>query len=114
MASFLRPHWTLAVNGRATVVQALPEMMEILPAGASKGTGVQRLLDHLGVPIDQVSLGIFAMDRLLVFCWRYLCFRCSSSVFCLSVFKLDTFNRILTLKVSNLLKLMQGAAWDNL
>lgn len=59
MASFLRPHWTLAVNGRATVVQALPEMMEILPAGASKGTGVQRLLDHLGVPIDQVSLGSF-------------------------------------------------------
>jgi Cof subfamily protein (haloacid dehalogenase superfamily) len=54
VASFLRPHWTLAVNGRATVVQALPEMMEILPAGASKGTGVQRLLDHLGVPIDQV------------------------------------------------------------
>lgn len=60
VASFLRPHWTLAVNGRATVVQALPEMMEILPAGASKGTGVQRLLDHLGVPIDQVLLGGFA------------------------------------------------------
>lgn len=64
MASFLRPHWTLAVNGRATVVQALPEMMEILPAGASKGTGVQRLLDHLGVPIDQVSLGSFAIGQI--------------------------------------------------
>lgn len=64
VASFLRPHWTLAVNGRATVVQALPEMMEILPAGASKGTGVQRLLDHLGVPIDQVLLGSFANGQI--------------------------------------------------
>ena len=56
VANFLRPHWSLAAKGRATVVQALPEMMEILPVGASKGAGVQLLLDHLNVPLDQVNL----------------------------------------------------------
>ncbi|KAG0611083.1 hypothetical protein M758_7G113900 [Ceratodon purpureus] len=54
VASFLRPHWSLALGGRATVVQALPEMMEILPSGVSKGLGVQTLLDHLDVPVDEV------------------------------------------------------------
>lgn len=54
VASFLRPHWSLALKGRATVVQALPEMMEILPSGVSKGLGVQILLDHLDVPVEEV------------------------------------------------------------
>lgn len=54
VANFLRPHWSLALRGRATVVQALPEMMEILPSGVSKGLGVQLLLDHLNVPADEV------------------------------------------------------------
>lgn len=54
VASFLRPHWSLALRGRATVVQALPEMMEILPSGVSKGLGVQILLEHLNVPVDEV------------------------------------------------------------
>ncbi|CAK9221486.1 unnamed protein product [Sphagnum jensenii] len=54
VANFLRPHWSLAIRGQATIVQALPDMMEILPVGASKGAGVQMLLDHMEVPIDQV------------------------------------------------------------
>eukprot|EP00252_Welwitschia_mirabilis_P009584 TRINITY_DN2223_c0_g1_i1.p1 TRINITY_DN2223_c0_g1~~TRINITY_DN2223_c0_g1_i1.p1 ORF type:complete len:607 (+),score=124.05 TRINITY_DN2223_c0_g1_i1:171-1991(+) len=49
-----RPHWSLATEDKAHVVQALPEMLEILPAGASKGVGVQKLLDHLGVNADEV------------------------------------------------------------
>lgn len=54
VASFLRPHWSLALGERATVVQALPEMMEILPSGVSKGVGVQTLLDHMDVSLDEV------------------------------------------------------------
>jgi len=58
VANFLRPHWSLAARGRATIVQALPDMLEILPIGASKGAGVQMLVDHMEVPIDQVKSGI--------------------------------------------------------
>ncbi|XP_057832987.2 endoribonuclease YBEY, chloroplastic isoform X2 [Cryptomeria japonica] len=50
----LRPHWSVATEGQARVVQALPDMLEILPSGASKGAGVQMLLDHLGVNSDEV------------------------------------------------------------
>lgn len=52
--NILRPHWSLATAGRARVVQALPEMLEILPSGASKGDGVHMLLDHLGANVDEV------------------------------------------------------------
>ncbi len=55
VANFLRPHWSLAARGRATIVQALPDMLEILPIGASKGAGVQMLVDHMEVPIEQVK-----------------------------------------------------------
>lgn len=51
---FIRPHWAAAVGGRATLTQAVPDMLEILPHGASKGAGVQILLDHLGVRPDEV------------------------------------------------------------
>jgi hydroxymethylpyrimidine pyrophosphatase-like HAD family hydrolase len=54
--NILRPHWSLATAGRARVVQALPEMLEILPSGASKGDGVHMLLDHLGANVDEVCL----------------------------------------------------------
>jgi hypothetical protein len=30
-------------------------MLEILPIGASKGAGVQMLVDHMEVPIEQVK-----------------------------------------------------------
>lgn len=51
---FIRPHWALAVGGRATITQAMPDMLEILPHGASKGAGVKILLDHLGVQPEEV------------------------------------------------------------
>ncbi|KAG0582934.1 hypothetical protein KC19_3G096000 [Ceratodon purpureus] len=53
VTSFLRPHWSLALQGKANVVQSLPDMLEVLPHGASKGAGVQILLDHLEIPPDQ-------------------------------------------------------------
>lgn len=55
VTSFLRPHWSLALQGRANVVQSLPDMLEVLPSGASKGAGVQILLDHLDISPDQVN-----------------------------------------------------------
>ncbi|GBG80940.1 hypothetical protein CBR_g31496 [Chara braunii] len=54
VSSFLRPHWTSAVAGRASITQAVPDMLEILPLGGSKGVGVSILLDHLDVPSEEV------------------------------------------------------------
>ncbi|KAL6985485.1 hypothetical protein U1Q18_018860 [Sarracenia purpurea var. burkii] len=45
----LRPYWSEATRDRATVVQALPDMLEIIPCGTTKGSGVRTLLEHLGV-----------------------------------------------------------------
>lgn len=42
------------LDGRATLVQALADMLEILPPGASKGAGLRRLLDDLGVSPEHV------------------------------------------------------------
>ncbi|XP_074567483.1 endoribonuclease YBEY, chloroplastic-like [Curcuma longa] len=50
----LRPYWAEATNGRAKVVQAQPDMLEIVPAGTSKGNGVKILLNHLGVSEKEI------------------------------------------------------------
>lgn len=50
----LRPYWSDATKGRATVVQAVPDMLEIVPLGTCKGNGVKVLLDHLGVTANEV------------------------------------------------------------
>ena len=50
----LRPQVEAHINGRATLVQAFDFMLEVLPHGASKGDGVQRLLEELAVPREQV------------------------------------------------------------
>jgi Cof subfamily protein (haloacid dehalogenase superfamily) len=50
----LRPEVEAHINGRATIVQALDYMLEILPLGGSKGDGVGRLLADLDVPAEQV------------------------------------------------------------
>eukprot|EP00898_Chlorokybus_atmophyticus_P008570 jgi/Chlat1/8714/Chrsp89S08088 len=58
VSKFLRPYWSLAVAGRATVTQAVAEMLEILPHGASKGRGVKAMLDHLQVsPQECMAVG---------------------------------------------------------
>lgn len=50
----LRPYWSEATRDRASVVQAVPDMLEIVPLGTSKGSGVKMLLDHLGVNTKEV------------------------------------------------------------
>lgn len=54
VATTLRPHWSEATDGRAGVVQAQPDMLEIVPAGITKGNGVQLLLDHFGATAKEV------------------------------------------------------------
>lgn len=56
VASTLRPYWAAATADRASVVQAQPNMLEIVPPGTSKGSGVRILLDHLGATPDEVCL----------------------------------------------------------
>ncbi|XP_051137274.1 endoribonuclease YBEY, chloroplastic [Andrographis paniculata] len=50
----LRPYWEEAVGDRASVVQAVSDMLEIVPPGTSKGNGVRVLLDHLGISAKEV------------------------------------------------------------
>lgn len=59
MASTLRPYWAEATGDHASVVQAVPDMLEIVPSGTSKGRGVRMLLDHLGAPPSEVYSNIF-------------------------------------------------------
>ncbi|GMN40024.1 hypothetical protein TIFTF001_009243 [Ficus carica] len=58
VANTLRPYWSEATGDRANVVQAQPDMLEIVPPGTSKGSGVKLLLDHLGVsPKEIMAIG---------------------------------------------------------
>nr|XP_025659270.1 endoribonuclease YBEY, chloroplastic isoform X3 [Arachis hypogaea] len=58
VASTIRPYWSEATKDRATVVQAVPDMLEIVPLGTCKGNGVKMLLDHLGVtPKEIMAIG---------------------------------------------------------
>eukprot|EP00271_Cylindrocystis_brebissonii_P014287 TRINITY_DN3559_c0_g1_i1.p1 TRINITY_DN3559_c0_g1~~TRINITY_DN3559_c0_g1_i1.p1 ORF type:complete len:759 (-),score=98.35 TRINITY_DN3559_c0_g1_i1:657-2864(-) len=67
VSDFLRPHWTTALNGRASCTQAVSDMLEILPHGASKGAGVKILLDHLDVPADEImALGDGENDKEMI------------------------------------------------
>ncbi|KAK9273734.1 hypothetical protein L1049_018544 [Liquidambar formosana] len=50
----LRPYWSEATRDRASVVQAVPDMLEIVPSGTSKGSGVRMLLDHLGITTKEI------------------------------------------------------------
>jgi Cof subfamily protein (haloacid dehalogenase superfamily) len=46
------------VGDKATVTQAVPEFIEVLPPGASKGRGVKLLLDDLGIaPHEMLAIG---------------------------------------------------------
>ena len=50
----LRPHLAAALGDSAALTRAVPGMLEVLPPGASKGEGVQVLLDHLHTSPDNV------------------------------------------------------------
>ncbi|KAL4283736.1 hypothetical protein GQ457_16G001350 [Hibiscus cannabinus] len=54
IATNLRPYWSKATGDHANVVQAVPDMLEIVPFGTSKGSGVKLLLDHLGVSSKEI------------------------------------------------------------
>ncbi|KAM3351171.1 hypothetical protein ACQJBY_023277 [Aegilops geniculata] len=54
VSSTLRPYWTKAIEERAGVLQAQPDMLELVPPATSKGTGVKILLDHLCISPDEV------------------------------------------------------------
>ncbi|CAN0913343.1 Endoribonuclease YBEY, chloroplastic [Linum grandiflorum] len=54
VAKELRPYWSEATGERASVVQAISHMLEIVPVGTSKGSGVQILLDHLGATAEEI------------------------------------------------------------
>ncbi|KAK1408146.1 hypothetical protein QVD17_39780 [Tagetes erecta] len=54
VAGTLRPYWSEATAGRASVVQAQSDMLEIVPPGSSKGSGVRMLLEHFGATADEV------------------------------------------------------------
>ncbi|XP_031275164.1 endoribonuclease YBEY, chloroplastic-like isoform X2 [Pistacia vera] len=54
VSTTIRPYWSEATRGRANVVQAVPDMLEIVPAGTSKGSGVRMLLDHLGISAKEI------------------------------------------------------------
>ncbi|PON67865.1 HAD-like domain containing protein [Parasponia andersonii] len=58
VATTLRPYWSEATGDRANVVQAQADMLEIVPPGTSKGSGVKTLLDHLGItPKEIMAIG---------------------------------------------------------
>ncbi|KAL1552386.1 endoribonuclease YBEY, chloroplastic-like [Salvia divinorum] len=54
VAGTIRPYWAESTGDRASVVQAQPDMLEIVPLGTSKGSGVKILLDHFGATPDEV------------------------------------------------------------
>ncbi|ONM38371.1 haloacid dehalogenase-like hydrolase family protein [Zea mays] len=56
ISSALRPYWAKAIEGRAHVVQAQPDMLELVPPATSKGNGVKVLLNHLSISPDEVEL----------------------------------------------------------
>uniref|UniRef100_A0A0A9CMX1 Haloacid dehalogenase-like hydrolase family protein n=1 Tax=Arundo donax TaxID=35708 RepID=A0A0A9CMX1_ARUDO len=54
ISSALRLYWAKTIEGRAHVVQAQPDMLELVPPATSKGNGVKILLDHLSISPDEV------------------------------------------------------------
>ncbi|KAJ3670941.1 hypothetical protein LUZ60_008367 [Juncus effusus] len=58
VSTTLRPYWEEAIKSRAGVVQAVPDMLEIVPPKTSKGKGVISLLHHLNVsPKEIMAIG---------------------------------------------------------
>lgn len=53
-----RPELARVLDGQASITQALGIAVEILPHGASKGAGLMKLLDALGIPPeDTMAIG---------------------------------------------------------
>lgn len=52
--SRLRPALSTLMQGKASITKAVPNMLEVLPLGASKGAGVSVLLESLGIDAEDV------------------------------------------------------------
>eukprot|EP00775_Hariotina_reticulata_P003247 gene3247-3523_t len=53
--SLIKPHWSSNLQQQAAeVVQAVPNMLEVVPQGVNKWAGLQVLLQHLQLPPEQV------------------------------------------------------------
>lgn len=53
------PHWSAAMASSpelvgAELLQAVPTMLEVVPAGVNKWAGLRVLLDHLGLEAEQM------------------------------------------------------------
>ncbi|GBF97297.1 hypothetical protein Rsub_09988 [Raphidocelis subcapitata] len=69
IAGEVAPHWAavLGPEGGADVMQAVPNMLEVVPAGVNKWAGLQVLLGHLGLsPADLVAVGDGGNDEDMV------------------------------------------------
>ncbi|PSC68822.1 Haloacid dehalogenase-like hydrolase family isoform 2 [Micractinium conductrix] len=64
----LKPHWEAALAGSdAETMQAVPDMLELVPSGWDKWRAVEHLLEDLGVPAsDLVAIGDGGNDLGLV------------------------------------------------
>lgn len=50
----LRWQLSMQLDGQGRLVQALPDMLEVLPPGASKGAALKVILKELNIPADRV------------------------------------------------------------
>ena len=51
----IRPALEKELKGIASLTQAVTGMLEVLPFGSSKGDGVSKLLEHLGISVDHTA-----------------------------------------------------------
>jgi len=55
VSTVLKPYWeTRLLETDVTTMQAVPEMLEIVPRGCNKFVGLQQLLRHAALPVDAV------------------------------------------------------------
>lgn len=64
----LKPHWGAALEGAAAeVLQAVPNMLEVVPAGVNKWAGLQVLLQHMDIdPQYMMAVGDGSNDLEMV------------------------------------------------
>jgi hydroxymethylpyrimidine pyrophosphatase-like HAD family hydrolase len=71
----IRPSLQREVEGIASLTQAVPGMLEVLPFGSSKGDGVSKLLEHIGISPEN-TVGAYLPHSLYTpfsfFCLMYI------------------------------------------
>eukprot|EP00177_Eucheuma_denticulatum_P004749 GFKZ01008633.1.p1 GENE.GFKZ01008633.1~~GFKZ01008633.1.p1 ORF type:complete len:121 (-),score=24.50 GFKZ01008633.1:35-397(-) len=70
----IRPEVAKRIGAAGSLTQAQGNMLEVLPPGASKGYGVQKLLERLGVEVgDVLAIGDAENDLELLRMVGYSC-----------------------------------------